>query len=316
MEFLKKMSRAEQVVLSIFILIFLFSGVSLFFTPKKNSNDVPVSTVLPNPFDAVVLTAKSAYVYDIAENKVLYELNKQAELPLASLAKVMTALTAEELVPHDVTVTIDRDSLLEEGDTGLFAEEAWSLKTLLHYLLVVSSNDGAHAVAQTIGALEQERESTTTPRQVFVRKMNELAQKIGLNNSYFINESGLDENVYTGGAYGTAEDIARLFSYTITRHPSLLEPTRHREMLVTSKSAITHTALNTNTAIAAIPGILASKTGFSDLAGGNLAIAFDASMMRPIVVVVLGSTQEGRFEDVLALTQAAREYIQNEEIIN
>jgi D-alanyl-D-alanine carboxypeptidase len=47
-----------------------------------------------------------------------------------------------------------------------------------------------------------------------------------------------------------------------------------------------------------IPSLIASKTGFTDLAGGNLAVIFDAGFEYPIIVVVLGSSQTGRFTDV------------------
>jgi D-alanyl-D-alanine carboxypeptidase len=51
------------------------------------------------------------------------------------------------------------------------------------------------------------------------------------------------------------------------------------------------------------------KTGFTDLAGGNLAIVFEVGPSRPVVAVILGSTQEGRFEDMRALVDHTREAI-------
>ena len=53
--------------------------------------------------------------------------------------------------------------------------------------------------------------------------------------------------------------------------------------------------------------MIASKTGFTNLAGGNLAIVFDAGFMHPIAIVVLGSTIDGRFSDILKLQRAALE---------
>ncbi len=62
-------------------------------------------------------------------------------------------------------------------------------------------------------------------------------------------------------------------------------------------------AFNTNEALGEIPGLLMGKTGFTDLAGGNLAVVFEAGPARPIVVVVLGSTREGRFADMRILVE-------------
>jgi D-alanyl-D-alanine carboxypeptidase len=61
---------------------------------------------------------------------------------------------------------------------------------------------------------------------------------------------------------------------------------------------------NTNQGVVQVPGALLSKTGFTDLAGGNLVVVFDAGMAHPVAVVVLGSTVEGRFTDVKRLMDA------------
>ena len=83
-----------------------------------------------------------------------------------------------------------------------------------------------------------------------------------------------------------------------------MEATAYNSVSIQSSDGV-HTTQNTNKALDRIPGIVASKTGFTDLAGGNLAIALEAGPLRPIIVVVLGSTEEGRFDDVANLTNAA-----------
>jgi D-alanyl-D-alanine carboxypeptidase len=67
---------------------------------------------------------------------------------------------------------------------------------------------------------------------------------------------------------------------------------------------------NTNITINDMPSIIASKTGYTDSAGGNLITAFDAGLGSPIVIAVLGSTnQDTRFQDMLQLAQKAVQYI-------
>ena len=73
---------------------------------------------------------------------------------------------------------------------------------------------------------------------------------------------------------------------------------------MTDVHGFTHNVENTNTSAAAIPGLIGSKTGFTDLAGGNLAVVFDVGLSRPVIAVVLGSTKETRFTDIEQLVNA------------
>ena len=257
-----------------------------------------------NPYQTITLSAKAAYVYDLSQNRPLYSSNADEPLALASLTKVMTALTAIELIPAYTVVTIGNDDLAEEGDSGLFGDERWKLKDLLDYSLVVSSNDGARAVASVAGSVDLGTEKSQLGREGFIARMNEKAKEIGLLETHFSNENGLDVAEVSGGAYGSARDMAKLFGYIIENHPELLEATRYDTLTFTSLSNLVHEAKNTNTKIGEIPGLVASKTGFTDLSGGNLVIIFNPEVNHPIAVVVLGSTYDGRFDDVLSLVKA------------
>jgi D-alanyl-D-alanine carboxypeptidase len=67
--------------------------------------------------------------------------------------------------------------------------------------------------------------------------------------------------------------------------------------------------VNTNKAIDLLPNVIASKTGFTDLAGGNLVVAFDAGIAHPIIIAVLGSSFDGRFDDMTKLVNSTIEYL-------
>ena len=97
--------------------------------------------------------------------------------------------------------------------------------------------------------------------------------------------------------------------YILINYPEILEPTRKSAARVYNSNGDYHDMENTNEIIYAIPNLLGSKTGYTDLAGGNLTIAFDAGLDRPIVVTVLGSTRDERFSDVLRLVTAVKENI-------
>ena len=103
--------------------------------------------------------------------------------------------------------------------------------------------------------------------------------------------------------------MAVLLAHLLIKNPELLDATRESDLLFRSLSNITHKGKNTNPLVATVPGVLASKTGYTDLAGGNLALAFDAGLGHPIVAVVLGSTYDGRFSDIRKLIVASMETV-------
>lgn len=257
---------------------------------------------LTDPFLQILIQAKAAYVYDARAEKVLYDKNAELQFPLASVTKIMTAVVAVEMNTAAVGITINDDTISPEGDSGFRVGEKWDIKDMIDLTLVSSSNDGARALAGVATAFPNE--SGLVSEERFIVAMNEKARVLGLTQTFFLNESGLDTSAGVSGAYGSARDIAFLLSYVLHEHPNLMEATMYKSISVLSSDG-THTAENTNKALDKIPGIIASKTGFTDLAGGNLAVAFEAGPLRPIIIVVLGSTEDGRFDDVATLAQSA-----------
>lgn len=253
--------------------------------------------VYKNPYEHLALTAKAAIVYDPEGNQVLFSKNISEPLPLASITKVMTALVASELDDASQKyVSIQAEALATEGDSGLNRDELWSLSKLIDFTLVSSSNDGAAAIAALSGN-----------EPSFVNLMNESAGKLGLTQTRFYNPTGLDMAPGQAGAYGSAFDVARLFAYVLKNHPAALNATALSHLAVTSDSNLNHLAVNTNDLAGRLPGLFASKTGYTEAAGGNLAVAVDSGLNQPIIIVVLGSTEEARFTDVAALAKAASE---------
>ncbi len=98
-------------------------------------------------------------------------------------------------------------------------------------------------------------------------------------------------------------------SYIWENEPGAIAYTDEYKRDFISEDGFLHPAENTNEYVNTIPGLQGSKTGYTELAGGNLAIVFDAGLDHPIAIVVLGSTLEGRFEDVDALVEATYSYV-------
>ncbi len=257
-------------LLAVAVLFFLFSHkneTAVFL--QENAGEI--AAVVAGPFDNLRLEAKSAYVFDIAEDKPIFELNSEAQLPLASLTKIMTVVSAKELMSESAFVS-----------AGGVVDRA----------LVNSSNEAAAALA--LMASDYIRYGS------FLDFMNNKAKELDLRQTYFLNETGLDVSQNMSGAYGSASDIVTLMKYAVENNLGLFESTRYAQTGVIS---------NTNIYAASTTQLIASKTGFTDLAGGNLAIIFDAGFYHPIAVVVLGSSKEGRFTDAQKLIDATFEYL-------
>ena len=251
------------------------------------------------PFMDLALNAKSFAIYDMDSKQFLFKNNAEVEMPLASLAKVMSAIVIMEHVPAEHVFTISKESLSEAGDNKLLVDEKWNRDELLQFTLVESSNDAILEMAKETGAIIDP--ASADPVSVFVSAMNEKAKEIKLANFEFSNPSGLDLPTGKNGGYGNARNMARLFSYAIETYPDIFAPTALPAPVLRSLD-VEHTAKNTNPVVSEIPGLIASKTGFTNISGGNLVVAFKDEEGRRLAAVVLGSTFDARFTDVQAIS--------------
>ena len=315
--FERHMPVIEQLGIALGILVLVFGTAYVPEAFKKieestvlNAEETPqvsvtsnVETITEDTFGDVSVEARAAYVWDVKEQRMLYSKNADETLPLASLAKLMTALVAYELLGNESAVSINMDAVSQEGDSGFGVGELFTSQNLLDLTLVNSSNDGAYALAAAAGASIATRGSGTV---TFVEAMNIRADELNLTSTMFQNPTGLDMSGSTPGAVGSARDMAFLMEHLVTTYPETLEQTRESEMRIENSQGLLHDAENTNRIAGSIAGLLGSKTGYTNLAGGNLVIAFDAGLNHPIVISVLGSSREGRFTDVEKLVEAVR----------
>lgn len=303
----KKAREKEMMVVLVIALAFMWSGFYLSYQPdplklaslmeeeKESSEQVKLAEAKQKFFNNLNLEAKAYVVYNPETGEIIARQNEKKVLPLASLTKIMTVLaTSDELSPQ-TRVTIKEDVGGNVG--GLRKGESWQMANLAALTLVSSSNEGAIALA----------EAAATSTKALVSLMNEKAKNLQLKSLAFNNPTGLDNGPFPGGQ-GSALDVAKLLTYVLKNKPELLAATNKTVIVEESTDGLEHTVVNTNKIINQIPGILASKTGFTDLAGGNLAVAANIGLRRPLVFVVLGSSKEGRFSDTKKLTNAAINY--------
>lgn len=304
-----------QVGVLLIILAGLFSTILMGESQTANVQDtIDINTVeakprvednAPQALSEVTVRAKAAYVWDIKGKQALYLKNEDDILPLASITKLMTALLAYELASLDTDTALSTKALAQEGGSGLSEGEEFTLGNLSKLALISSSNDAAYALGASTGALLGEKD----PARQFIEGMNIRADELGLKTLKFKNTTGLDISPTEAGAVGSAKEVSYLMEYILENYPELIESTTLGGARIYNSQGEFHDIENTNEALYAIPNLLGSKTGYTDLAGGNLTIAFDAGMDRPIIVTVLGSTREERFTDVIRLVNAVRSNI-------
>jgi len=154
--------------------------------------------LLVMPARAVSTSASSAILIDGESGRVLYEQNAHEERYIASITKLMTALVAMES-GHDLdeVVTIKKEYTGAEGSSMYLREgEKLTLEALMYGLLLASGNDAALAVAGYCAGTVEE----------FVSLMNRKAVLLGMENTRFLNPSGLTQE----GHMSTAADMAKL----------------------------------------------------------------------------------------------------------
>ena len=175
----------------IFFAVFTVSFMLLIYAPLE-----------ARPFKAPYLSAQSAVVIDSNNGGVLYSKNANLRLPPASTTKVMTALIALERLKFNQEIPISIHAAnVSPSKAGLSAGAKYRAIDLIVATLVSSSNDAAVALTEAISGDEK----------IFAKLMNEKAKAFGMNDTRFINATGLTEKRQI--QYSTAMDLARLMRF-------------------------------------------------------------------------------------------------------
>lgn len=276
-----------------FLALFLFTPLG----PKETEPaPVAVATIIPDAFAKVSIDAKAAIIYDVTTKQILYAKNADAQLPLASLTKLLTVYAALAELSPTTPITIPADATRLDGPHAFNAGQTFTLNDLARLTLTASLNDGATAIAEAVADRQNLSQSDM---------LAGAAASLGLSQTYAVNGSGLDVNIAISGGYGSARDLAVLAGALVAQAPDIALATTESSAQAISEGGTAFKVLNTDPMVGIISRLLLSKTGYTDLAGGNLALVFDAGMGHPIAVVILGSSQKARFTDGSALVSAA-----------
>jgi len=232
------------------------------------------------------LRAEAAVVYNPETHEIVWGTDVQQQRSIASITKVMTAL-----VVLDQQIDLTRDVVVSALDvrrastTYLRRRERVTLDNLMHLALIASDNAAARVLARATGLGTKE----------FVQSMNMKANELGLEDTQFVDPSGLHEDNLS-----TPYDVARLIT-AASREPEIARIMRNRSYrLRTSRRGLT--IRNTNRLLEGRYSIQAGKTGYIDEAGYCLATVIKLPGRDPLAVVVLGAgSNAGRFREVRRL---------------
>jgi serine-type D-Ala-D-Ala carboxypeptidase (penicillin-binding protein 5/6) len=247
------------------------------------------ASVLPHPelVRAEVL-APNWIIYDLADDTVLDSEDMDQRVAMASLTKVMTGLVVVENLSMNDEITIVEEDIVGEASIWVEPDETYTVRTLLHGMMMRSGNDAAAALARAAGG-SPNRESKAA-RDRFVNMMNERAAALGMRDTSFENPHGLDGDNH----YSTAYDLM-LLTREVIEHPRLMQPFGARHY---SGEGMTFT--HTNQLPSQYDGVLGGKTGWTNNAGLCL-IQMVEKDGRILIVVLLGSTFERWYPDAIEL---------------
>ena len=159
--------------------------------------------------DEIQLDAEIAMLVSLDNGTVIFDKNAEQRTEPASLTKITTAIVAiencEDLENTIVTASYDAIHALDgtgSSMVGIKPGEQISMLNLLYCMMVHSANESANIIAEYIGG-------GSIPR--FVELMNTFVQKLGCENTHFVNAHGLDED----GQYTTAADLYKIVEYAL-----------------------------------------------------------------------------------------------------
>lgn len=276
---------------------FLLCFALLFSIPVKaqviceEEVDLTPLTAVPVAAEGEVIdiSARSAILIDPESHKVLYEMNSDQKSPPASITKIMSLILVMEAIENGQftydTVLTCSDTAAKLGGSQIWLEpgEQMSVHDLLKAVAVVSANDATVLLAEAVAGSEES----------FVVMMNEKAKALGMNNTHFVNSTGLDAENH----YSSAHDVA-IMSAELLKHKKITEYTTiWMDSLRGGESEL----VSTNKLVRFYEGCTGLKTGTTADAGYCLAASAERDGLSLVSVVMGADTSANRFSSAQKL---------------
>jgi serine-type D-Ala-D-Ala carboxypeptidase (penicillin-binding protein 5/6) len=274
----------------------LTSFISLFIATTMPPDIIPQEELTPNTFDiseimstktiepikdplliSPIIEAKSSIAIDMESDKIMYEKNAYARLPIASITKLMTiTIVTEENDPTDIVTVSNYAANIEGSQMYLRAGEQITLENLLYGAIIHSANDAAVALAEhNAGSVD-----------AFVEKMNTRAEELGLADTNYSNPIGLDDYNNYSSSYDVAILAKYIYQNQFVRHAAKLTELEVKSVDGTYSHLLKSTNDLLDNEYLNIKGL---KTGKTDGAGLCLVAIAETDKENEIITVVLNS---------------------------
>ena len=232
----------------------------------------------------IELKSKSAILYNMTDDKVLYEKNADEEVYIASLTKMMTALVAIENIKdfnQKVVVTNDmlKDVTYDLSAAGFNAGNILTYDEILYGIILKSGADATEIASYSISGSEKE----------FVKLMNQKAEEIGMNNTHFSNVIGIEGDNH----HSTARDVMKLVKYALQnkKFKEVFSTKTYKNMNGPLKRITDKDTFN-------MDYVKGAKTGFTDDAGLCLATYADNGKTE-FISVTIGAPYKEKNENIV-----------------
>ena len=251
-----------------------------------------ITAVLPVHAGAVdlPLTSRAAVLMEKTTGQMLFAQNEHEKLEPASVTKIMTLLLTMDAIDsgamaYDDVVTVSANAAGMGGSQVFLAEgEKITVEELLKSVCVSSGNDAAVALAEKVSGVTE----------LFVEQMNNRAKGLGMDDTHFVNCTGLTAKGHVTSAY----DIALMSRELLTKHPDIR---RFTTIWTDTIRGGTFGLANTNKLIRFYDGATGLKTGYTTSAGYCISATAEREGMELIAVIMKGETADKRNTDAKAL---------------
>ena len=247
----------------------------------------PDKQVRPEDFNS-----RAAYLIDYDTGEVLFERNADDKYPIASMVKIMTLNIAFDEIKAgrlslDQMITIS-DTAAGMGGSQMFldAGKEYSVSDLIKGITIVSANDASVAVAETIAG----------SKEAFIDMMNERAAAMGLENTKFVNVTGLPQE----GQYSTARDVTAMMRKLIGNPEYFNYSTIYMENYTHPGGRISE-LVNTNKLVRFYKGCDGGKTGFTNDAMYCLSATAKRGDTRVIATVLGAESSKSRNNEISSM---------------